>query len=172
MLTLLNVFFVSTYSQCATDCGPQNVLQIWLCMQMRAGTPLCHVVFTWLKPYFNVRALIFFMCEGSSQPIANQLNMQKIMESIFLTMKATIFDTHSINSISNKTYVCLCLGFLFDLRVSVCRLPKFAGIHLQKYWTHLIKKHMVWNSCSPVNAASFLSLSLSLLVISPWKSGA
>ncbi len=28
-----------------------------------------YVVFTWLKPYFNVRALILYECEGSSQPI-------------------------------------------------------------------------------------------------------
>jgi len=41
-------------------------------------------------------SLIFYVCEGSSQPIANQLNMQKIMVSIFLTNKATIFDTHSM----------------------------------------------------------------------------
>jgi hypothetical protein len=26
-------------------------------------------VFQWLKLYFNVRALIFYDCEGSSQPI-------------------------------------------------------------------------------------------------------
>jgi len=47
-----------------------------------------------LKPYFNTRALIFYVCEGSSQTIPNQLNMQKNMVSIFLTMKAKIFDTH------------------------------------------------------------------------------
>ncbi len=34
-----------------------------------------HVIFTWLKPYVNVRPLIFYVCEVSSQPIA-QLNMQ------------------------------------------------------------------------------------------------
>ncbi len=54
------------------------------------------VVITWLKPYLNARALIFFVWEGSSQPIANQLNMQKIMVLIILTIKATIFETHSI----------------------------------------------------------------------------
>jgi len=56
-----------------------------------------HVVFTWLKPYFKVCALIFYMCEGLSQAIANQLNMQKLWHQYFLTMKATIFDTHGIN---------------------------------------------------------------------------
>ncbi len=55
------------------------------------------VIFTWLKTYFNVCALIFYMCEGSIQPTANQLNMQKIRVSIFLTKKATIFDTHGTN---------------------------------------------------------------------------
>jgi len=42
-----------------------------------------HVFFMRLKPYFKVCALIFYVCEGSSQAIANQLNMQKIMVSIF-----------------------------------------------------------------------------------------
>ncbi len=28
-----------------------------------------HIVFTWPKPYFNVHALIFYVCEGSSQAI-------------------------------------------------------------------------------------------------------
>jgi len=56
-----------------------------------------YAIFTWLKPYFNIPSLIFYVCEGSSQPIENQLNMQKIMVSIFLTMKATIFDTRGIN---------------------------------------------------------------------------
>jgi hypothetical protein len=46
------------------------------------------VIFKRLKPYFKVRATIFYVCEGSSQAIANQLNLQKIMVSIFLTMKA------------------------------------------------------------------------------------
>ncbi len=27
------------------------------------------VIFTWPKPYFNVHALIFYVCEGSSQAI-------------------------------------------------------------------------------------------------------
>jgi len=42
-----------------------------------------HVIFSRLKPYFKVCALIFCMCEGSSQAIANHLNIQKIMVSIF-----------------------------------------------------------------------------------------
>jgi len=42
-------------------------------LQIRAGC----IIFTWLKPYFIVCALIFYVCEGLSQPIANQLNMQK-----------------------------------------------------------------------------------------------
>ncbi len=41
------------------------------------------VVFTRLKQYFKVCALIFYVCEGSSLAIANQLNIQKIMVSIF-----------------------------------------------------------------------------------------
>jgi len=63
----------------------------------RANTGRC-VIFTWLKPYLNAHALIFSVCEGSSQPIANQLNMQKNMVSIFLTISATIFDTYGSTS--------------------------------------------------------------------------
>ncbi len=40
---------------------------------MHANTPvwgLCHVIYTWLKPYFNVLALIFYVCEGLCQIIA------------------------------------------------------------------------------------------------------
>jgi len=50
------------YAQCATDCVPHN----------RAGVNAntgWRVVFTWLKPYFNISALIFYVCEGSSQTI-------------------------------------------------------------------------------------------------------
>jgi len=46
------------------------LMQIGACMQIR-------IVFTWLKPYFNIRALIFYVCEGSSQPIANFLFITK-----------------------------------------------------------------------------------------------
>jgi len=56
----------------ATDCGPHNRVAK---MGMRANTS-GHFFFTWLKLYFNVRDLIFYVCEGSSQPIANQLKMQ------------------------------------------------------------------------------------------------
>jgi len=49
------------------DCGPHN----------RAVNMGGCVAFTWLKLYFNVCALIFYVCEGSSQSIPNQLNMQK-----------------------------------------------------------------------------------------------
>jgi hypothetical protein len=70
-------------------------------MGVDANTCVCantggQVIFTCLKPYLNARALIFSVCEGSSQLIANQSNMQKIMVSIFLPIKATIFDTQGI----------------------------------------------------------------------------
>jgi len=54
-----------------------------------------HIVFMRLKLYLKVYALIFYVCEGSSQAIANELNMQKLWYQYFLTMKATvtIFDT-------------------------------------------------------------------------------
>jgi len=48
----------------------------------RANTGRC-VIFTWLKPYLNAHALIFSVCKGSSQPIANQLIMQKIWFQYF-----------------------------------------------------------------------------------------
>ncbi len=47
-----------------------------------------HAIFTWLKPYFNIRALIFYMCEGSSQPIAN---------SIFITKHAKNYGINNID---------------------------------------------------------------------------
>jgi len=54
--------------------------------------------FTWLKQlYFNSCALIFYVCEGLSRPIANSLFITKLAKnevSLFLTMKAIIFDTH------------------------------------------------------------------------------
>jgi len=53
-------------TQCAKDCGPHN----------HAANTGRHIVFTWLRLYFNIDAIIFYVCEGLSQPIANQLNMQ------------------------------------------------------------------------------------------------
>jgi len=51
------------------------------------------MLFFYPARYFNVRALIFpkFL---QVKNCANQLNMQKNLVLIFLTMKATIFDTH------------------------------------------------------------------------------
>ncbi len=67
-----------------------TMLLIRACVEMGA-----RIVFTWLKPYLNARVLISeTVCKGLSQPIANQLNMQKTMVLIFLTIKVTIFDTH------------------------------------------------------------------------------
>jgi len=53
------------------------------------------VIFTSLKLYLNAHVLIFSLCEGSSQPIANQLNMQKFMVLIFLTIKSQSL-THTV----------------------------------------------------------------------------
>jgi len=90
-------------TQCAKDCGPCNhACKYGSAAFVNVNTMFVnvnaywHAIFTWLKLYFNVRVIIFYMCEGSSQPIANQLSIQKIMVSIFLTTKATIFDTHGI----------------------------------------------------------------------------
>ncbi len=60
---------------------------------------LRHPIFIWLKLYFNIQDLIFYVCEGLSQPIAK---CKKIMVSIYLTMKATIFDTHATNAMSSN----------------------------------------------------------------------
>ncbi len=65
------------YTQCVIDCGPQNPLQIRACVQIQADVPLCCVVLSFYKLYLSVCALIFYVCEGLSQPIANRLNMQK-----------------------------------------------------------------------------------------------
>ncbi len=48
-------------TQCATDCGPHNSADV------HANTGW-RIVFTWLKLYFNICALIFYVCEGLSQP--------------------------------------------------------------------------------------------------------
>ncbi len=45
-----------------TDCGPHNRAVV----HTNTGG---RVVFTWLKPYFNVEALIFYVNEESSQLI-------------------------------------------------------------------------------------------------------
>jgi len=60
--------------------------------------------FNQLKPYFNACPLISYVCEGLSQTIPNQLKMQKNLVSIFLTMKATIFDTHSRKLVIEVTF--------------------------------------------------------------------
>ncbi len=41
-------------------------------MQQNNRLQIC-VIFIWLKPYFNICALIYYVCEGSRQPIANYL---------------------------------------------------------------------------------------------------
>ena len=51
-----------------------TVLQIGTLVQTQEG----YIIFTTrLKPYFDIRVFIFYVCEGSCQSIANQLNMQK-----------------------------------------------------------------------------------------------
>jgi len=70
-------------SKCASNVGVRAIY-----VQIR-------VVFTWLKLYFKVPVLIFYVCEGLSQPIANSKHA-KIMVLIFLTMKATIFDALTV----------------------------------------------------------------------------
>jgi len=41
------------------------------------------VIFSWLKPYCNVRALIFYVCEGSSQNIEPIKHAKKYGINIF-----------------------------------------------------------------------------------------
>ncbi len=41
------------------------LITVLACVQIRARPVCC---FTWLKPYFNISALIFYVCEESSQP--------------------------------------------------------------------------------------------------------
>jgi len=76
--------FLLRHTQCAKDCGSPN----HVCKYKRT------LVFMQLKLYyFNVCALIFFTVEESSQPTKDA---NKILQSIFLALKATIFDTQGI----------------------------------------------------------------------------
>ncbi len=52
-------------TQCATDCASNT--------SVRANMGVC-IVFKWSKPYFNVCALILYVCEGSSQAITHAKN--------------------------------------------------------------------------------------------------
>jgi hypothetical protein len=78
-----------------------DCVQIQTCMQIRACVPLCHVVFKWLQPYFNVCGLIFYMCEGFSEPIANQLNYGM-----------DIFDHEGHGSLTHTVIVCIVLKYV------------------------------------------------------------
>jgi len=53
----ISIFIHFSYNRAAHTC---------ICANMGV-----YVVFTWPKPYFNVHALIFYMCEGSSQAITH-----------------------------------------------------------------------------------------------------
>ena len=54
----------SIATQRAMDCGSHNPAGL------HANTS-GHIIFTWLKAYFNARAFIFYVCvcEGLSQPV-------------------------------------------------------------------------------------------------------
>jgi hypothetical protein len=67
------IIFSQKDTQCLTGCGPHNRAAN---TGVHANTGR-HVVFTCLKPYFIIRALIFYACEGLNQHTANQLNMKK-----------------------------------------------------------------------------------------------
>jgi len=65
------------------------------------------VIFTWPKTYFNVRALIFYVCEGSNQAIKNAKNYGiNIFDYVFDTHGSiieTIFLIYVWYIIQNKT---------------------------------------------------------------------
>jgi len=65
----------------------QNMLQIRAFVKIQAGSSLCCIIFTWLKSYFNVCFLIVYVCEGSSQPIPNQLKCKKLWYRYFWLWK-------------------------------------------------------------------------------------
>jgi len=83
--------------QCAKDCVPHNCA----CNDLHLLTS----VFTYLKPkpYFFICAL-FFSKFLHVKNWVYQWNMQKNMVFIFLTIKATILDTQSVNSYRVKLW--------------------------------------------------------------------
>jgi len=71
--------------QCTKDCGPRKLTRNRMCMWVFAqpNQP---------NQFFYDRAIIIFLtCEESGQPT---IHANKIFISIFLTVKATILDTH------------------------------------------------------------------------------
>ncbi len=79
----------SNNTQCATDCGPLKI-GLWSVNTSLRVNMGVRVVFRWPKTYTIVHALIFNVCEGSSQAIKHA----KILY-YQLTMKSMIFDTYS-----------------------------------------------------------------------------
>jgi hypothetical protein len=86
-------------SVCATDCGPHNRATN---MGVHANTGGRAVGRSGGRAGMQIRAAALFindssrilMCVKDWANLSNQLNMHKIMVSIFLTIQATIFDTH------------------------------------------------------------------------------
>jgi len=77
------------HAQCAKDCGHLHCV-------CEYGHALL-LVFTQLNPYFNVCALIFSEFLHLKNRVY-QWNMQNIIVSIFLIMKATILDTYNTST--------------------------------------------------------------------------
>ncbi len=83
-----------TATKCAKDCGPCNLTCMCTCMRMPGFMPaLCSIP----SYYFNVHAIIFFLnLDMWRIEFTYELTFKRIIISIFLTMKATILDTHGI----------------------------------------------------------------------------
>jgi len=86
------------YTQCAEDCGPHNCACEYGHLHLHKPQSLAHTVstpvfFTKLKLYFNVCNLIFLTYTVEELTLSTK-HANKILVVIFLTMKATILDTH------------------------------------------------------------------------------
>jgi len=66
-MEILPNFSIHTDRFGSTDCDPQNMPQILAGVSANTIMYAKTSCFIWLKLYFNIRAVIFYMCEGSSQ---------------------------------------------------------------------------------------------------------
>jgi len=63
-----------------------------------------HIVYTWLKLYFNILALIFYKCEGSSQPIEPIKHAKNYVIDIFDYEGHDLWHTRYKNGLSIQSY--------------------------------------------------------------------
>jgi len=101
---------------------------------------MCTSVFTQLKLYFHARCSclnFFFMVEESSQPTKHA---NKILVSIFLSMRATILDTHSNTFLSIQIILSISKSQVIPLEINKCHSWSLSAFVMQ---INLIYKNAV-----------------------------